>query len=326
MYHLKCCIYSALICLAFLQCKDEGISRKLPPLGTTKIVYNVYTGDSLNQDNYDLFIRDWDGANPKNITNHSDVAWTYLSRDTTLYFISDRDSGQRYFKLYKSNGNGDYISKISDLRLRDSWMGVNDQGTILAVMPHKSVDSVIYLLNNKGELILKFPWQGLYARDPAISPDGTQIAFVGITEKDRKTPGASEELYISDLYGRGLKKLTTYPASDTTAGNYHYKTGPPRWHPKKDFISYHSKQNGKYSLYGVTTDGSKQWKLTDIDMSEGWHSWSPDGEYLAIELFDDKQTQFHIGLYEYESETLINIITDTLYKYQQAPVFVRVLD
>jgi TolB protein len=46
-------------------------------------------------------------------------------------------------------------------------------------------------------------------------------------------------------------------------------------------------QNGKYSLYSVSLDGQKQWKLTNNPQNEGWHSWSPDGKWLAIELFDN---------------------------------------
>lgn len=55
--------------------------------------------------------------------------------------------------------------------------------------------------------------------------------------------------------------------------------------------------------------------------NEGWHDWSPDGRWLAVELFDDEQTQFHIGLMDGGTKEM-KILTDTAYPYQQAPVFV----
>ncbi|MDH3712170.1 MAG: hypothetical protein OER04_19945, partial [Cyclobacteriaceae bacterium] len=116
-------------------------------------------------------------------------------------------------------------------------------------------------------------------------------------------------------------QLTAYPQSDTTAPWYAYKAGAPRWHPTEYFISYQSLQNGKYSLYAVTPDGDKQWKLTENQMQEGWHNWSPDGHWLAIELFDSAQSQFHIGLMNWETKKM-EILTDSSYQYQQAPVFV----
>ena len=34
--------------------------------------------------------------------------------------------------------------------------------------------------------------------------------------------------------------------------------------------------------------------------SEDWHSRSPDGKWLATELFDTDEAQFHIGLMDWE--------------------------
>jgi TolB protein len=122
--------------------------------------------------------------------------------------------------------------------------------------------------------------------------------------------------------GSNLRQLTHYPENDSTAAWYSYHAGRPRWHPNENFISYQSKQNGKSSLFGVTPDGKKQWKLTGIEHNEGWHDWSADGKYLAIETYDLKQEQFHITLMEWNSKTY-NTLTRTLYRLQQAPVFVR---
>jgi len=54
----------------------------------------------------------------------------------------------------------------------------------------------------------------------------------------------------------------------------------------------------------VTLDDGKQWKLTERPEEEEWHDWSPDGKWLAVEVFDHDQTQFHIGLMNWETKEM----------------------
>ena len=81
-------------------------------------------------------------------------------------------------------------------------------------------------------------------------------------------------------------------------------------------------RNHDYHLYAITPDGKKNWRLTNNDLNEGWHDWSPDGKWLAIEMFDRDQTQFDIHLMDWEKKTLRRLTDDTI-KYEQAPVFVK---
>ncbi len=287
------------------------------------IAYNVYVPDSIHDDNYEIFTTNTDGSHKKNITNHPDVAWTYLANNDKIFFISDRDTTSRVVFLYEMDYDGSNIRKITDFRLRDSWMGSRKNGEELIVCPHPGVDSVLYIINRKGDILRKIDTGTPYASDPAFSPDGKKIAFIGKNKKSKREPGFKEEIYVVNTDGTGLQQLSSYPESDTTAEWFAYKAGPPRWHPTENFITYQSKQHGKYSLYGVTPDGKKQWKLTDNTQEEGWHDWSPDGNWLAIELFDSEQSQFHIGLMNWNTREM-KILTDSSYTYQQAPVFLEI--
>lgn len=80
-------------------------------------------------------------------------------------------------------------------------------------------------------------------------------------------------------------------------------------------------RNGKHNIYAVTPDGSKQWKLTDHDYSEGWHDWSSDGKWLVFDMANQEETQFHIMLMNWETKEVTQL-TDTTFKYQQSPVFI----
>lgn len=310
-------LFLATIPFAILACQPPP-----PEEDRYLIAYNVLVDDQ--NDNYDVFVIDPDSSTGKNITRHPDVAWTYLAYDQHIYMVSDRSSNcERCYHLWKMNSKGE-AEQVSDIRIRDSWMGIRKDGSELIVNPHPSVDSVFYIISEAGELLKKVDTGLPFASDPAFSPDGELIAFRGALAKSKREEGFDEAIYVIGEDGSGLTKLSSYPESDTTAAWYAYKAGTPRWHPSGEFISFQSYRDGGYSLYAVTPDGSKQWKLLDedLDFEEGWHDWSPDGKWLAIEVFDHDQTQFNILLMDWETKDW-KLVTDTSYQYQQAPVFVK---
>ena len=283
------------------------------------ILYNVLVNDST--DNYDVFSMDIDGSDKTNITKLPGVEWTYFSDNGRVLFISDKDTCQRCYRLYETNYKGENPKKISDIRLADSWMDSRKNGAELIVRPHSKVDSAFYVINRNGKVMERIETGLPYSSDPLFVNDGKQIVFRGGMTNSKLIEGFNEELYIIDDNGQNRKQLTHYPKSDTTAGKFGYKAGTPKLHPTENYITYQSKQNGKYSLYAVSLDGQKQWKLTENEQNEGWHDWSPDGKWLAIELFDNDQTQFHIGLMNWKTKEM-ELLTDAAYRYQQCPNFV----
>ncbi|MEQ9426931.1 MAG: hypothetical protein RJQ09_21085 [Cyclobacteriaceae bacterium] len=310
---------SACILLVFASCQEQKPQKREAEY---RIAYNVYLPDSSGE-NYDIFIMNLDGSDKRNITNHQDIAWVYSSTPDKLLFLSDRDSSYRSFSFYSMDHEGGQVTKISDFLLRDSWLGSRKNGTEFIVNPSPKIDSVFHIIDDKGELLSRVDTQLPFASDPTFSPDGKQIAFRGALKKSKREPSFNEAIYVMKDDASDLNRITKYPESDTTANWFDYRAGAPRWHPSGDFISFQSFQKGKYSLWAVSMDGSEQWKLTENPQNEGWHHWSPDGKWLVIELFDNDQTQFHIGLMEWKTKEL-QILTDSSFKYQQAPVFVGV--
>lgn len=305
--------------IAFYSCNNKSANDSKTE-SEYAIAYNVLF-DSDN-DNYEVFTMNLDGSEKQNITNLEGVEWSYYSYRDKVYFISDKDTCQRCaYYLYETNYKGENPRKVSDIPLADSWMSSRNNGTEFIVKPNVKIDSAFYIIDLKGHLLRRLQTGLPKSNDPLFVNNGKQVVFCGGNKKSKWEEGYIGELYLINVDGTGLKQLTHYPAADTTAQWYAYKAGPPKIHPTENFVSYQSFQNGKYSLYAVTIDGSKQWKLTDNKENEGWHEWSPDGKWLAIELFDTEQTQFHIGLMNWQTKDL-EILTDTTYKYQQAPNFV----
>ncbi|MHA7832306.1 MAG: TolB family protein [Flagellimonas sp.] len=293
--------------------KEDAVQHELG------LVYNVLRDADV--DNFEVYSMNLDGSNKKNITDLHRVEWTYYSYKDTLYFISDRDSCKRCYFLYKSDFDGKHVQKVSDLELADSWMSSRNDGEELIVKPKLITKSTFYILDRNGNIVNRLDTGLLFAADPLFVNDGRQVVFRGGKTVGKNIDGFDEELYIMDSDGSNLKQLTHYPEEDTSAGKYGYRAGAPKLNPTENFVTYQSKQDGKYSLYATTLDGSKTWKLTENTQDEGWHDWSPDGKWLAIELFDDEQSQFHIGLMNWETKEM-EILTDDTFKYQQAPNFI----
>lgn len=283
-----------------------------------RIVYNVLVDSA---DNYDLFIMRMDGTEKYNLTHHPDIAWTYKTCQDQILFVSDRDTCHRCYFLYEMDSTGDSIRKVYKVRLADSWMGSRFGDSQLIVRPHPSVDSAFHVITRQGELLTRVDPGLPFQMDPTFTFDGSTILFRGGEAASKQIAGFNEGIYRIQPDGSGLARLTHYPASDTSARWFEYHAGPPIPHPSGAFFSYQSSQAGKYSLYATSISGDSTWRLTDLPVEEGWHSWSPDGRWLAIEIFDPEQTQFHIALLNWETKAF-QILTDTTFRYQQCPVFV----
>lgn len=295
-----------------------------PPAKSYRIAYNI-SMDTTGR-NYQIWSMKPDGSDKQNIVNHQEVSWTYYAWKDRLFFISDRDTAYRNYYLYEMDAMGKGVKKVSGLRLEDSWMGARNDGKELVVSGRigKEVRYQLFIIDTETGAFRQITHDtaAIY-RDPIFSPDGKQIVCAYVAHK--RDTSADEELFVMNDDGTAMKQLTHFPANDPAKYQYGYKAGPPHWHPTENFISYQSIQGGKSGLYAVTPDGSKQWQLLDLEGEEGWHDWSNDGKWLAVELYDDKTGRYSIGLVDWQSKDMeVKVLTDSSYKYQHAPVFVEV--
>ena len=309
--------------MIFFACNKSNYYPKINP-NTTYIAYNIHVPDTT-KDDWEILTMDFEGNKKSNITNHPDVAWTYTAYRDKLYFISDRDSAYRHYYLYVSDYKGRNVKKVSNLRLEDSWMCTRNNGKEMIVSGRENGNRFqLYLINTKDGKYQQITRDtaAMY-RDPCFSPDGTQIVCSYKPKRRDKT--RHEELYIMDEYGNNLRQLTHYPEDNISAEGFGYKAGSARWHPTANFISYISQQDGKNSIFAITPDGSKQWKLIDNPDSEGWHDWSSDGKWLVYNGSDINETQYDIFLMNWLTKQKKQL-TDNTYRSQLSPVFVEVRD
>jgi TolB protein len=293
-----------------------------------KIVYNVL--EDRAKDNYDIYSMNMDGSDKKNITNTAGVEWVYYAYKDKVYYISDVDTCHRCFFLYEMDADGSNKRKIGDLQMEDSWMGSRNNGKEMIVSGRiGKLRAQLFLVDIKTGSYKQLTNDTVATmRDPIFLPGGKEIVLAYRPDKKlRKT--IPDELWKMDLDMNNKMQLTHFPKSDTTTQWFEYHAGPPQWNNKYQFISYISKQKNQTQIYILHPDLKKGWhpnlastQLTSGELSSGWHSWSSDGRWLAMDKSTHEGKNFDIYLLDYKTGKETRL-TDSD-KTEQAPVIVEV--
>src|SRR5712675_2769832 len=130
--------------------------------------------------------------------------------------------------------------------------------------------------------LFKFVW----AADPQISPNGSQVAFVRVTvneDKDRY----ETQLYLVPADGSAPPRLLTLGRNDRS----------PRWSPngrEVAFVRTPEPVDGKSKpsqIYLISMDGGEARPLTDAPKGASSPVWSPDGRTIAFVSTPDTTTK-----------------------------------
>jgi TolB protein len=114
--------------------------------------------------------------------------------------------------------------------------------------------------------LLSFPTFGGLTTTPAWAPDGERIAFTSSQTQD-------PEIYVSDIRGRNLKRLTNSRGVDIS----------PTWNPKTGReLAFVSDRSGSPQIFVMDDEGANVRRLTTEGGEAVGPSWSPDGALIAF--------------------------------------------
>lgn len=245
----------------------------------TKIVASGSTFGKAKE----IYTMDWDGSNLQKITSLNSLAlspaWSNKG-DKIAYtgfpvhtaekvrnadmFIYDIPTGKRFLVSYRKGINSGA-----------NWMP-GDSHLLLTISKEGNPD--IYKMTADGKSMTQLTRGPNHAMnvEPAISPDGSKIAF----SSDR---AGRPHIFVMNADGSGVKRLTF-------AGKYN---SSPSWSPDGKTIAFAGHDTDHFDIFTMSADGSNLKRMTDARKANGKASnnespsWSPDGRHI---LFSSDRT------------------------------------
>jgi len=121
---------------------------------------------------------------------------------------------------------------------------------LVAFESERDGNSEIYLMNDDGsEERRRLTHHPAIDMQPAISPDGTKVAFVSDRLND------VDEIFIMDIDGSNLRHLDTGIEHDFAQGI--------AWHPSGEKLAFSFRSGGTFHLYEIREEGSGLEQLAD---------------------------------------------------------------
>ncbi len=208
----------------------------------------------------EIYTMDPDGTNVLQLTNNAGSSDhpTFNPDGSRIVFHSFRDGGSS--EIYIMNADGSAQTRLTNDAQGDLDATISSTGVIAF---EKACD--IYKINANGTNQVRLTETAACDSKPAISPDGTRIAWVTLA-------GGANQIFRMNSDGSNIVQLTNPPGFNSF----------PSFSPDGTKITFTSGRDGNNEIYVMNEDGSNQTRLTNNSTLEQDPVFSPDGSRIAF--------------------------------------------
>jgi TolB protein len=183
--------------------------------------------------------------------NNESVLGTVLKRNVKEVYVTDYDGA-----------NQQRITTTRQLNLNPSW---SSDARAVAYAGYRNERGPDILLSFIFTGVLQNLTKGRFpsgAQMPVFSPDGKQVLFAATSPG-----GSAHDLWVVNVDGSNLRRLTTHPDSETT----------PTWSPGGTQIAFISDRLGvgREQIFVMNADGSGLYRLPIPDNTVDRPTWAP---------------------------------------------------
>ena len=98
---------------------------------------------------------------------------------------------------------------------------------------------------------------------PAWSPDGSALAYTGLSDETGDGVGDNYDVYVMDFASGGVRRLTTSLDQEDA----------PRWSPDGTALAYQRVVQGRIQVFRIQADGTEAVNLTNSPITEDQPVW-----------------------------------------------------
>ena len=198
---------------------------------------------SRRSGNLDIYRIRPDGTGFANLTQHdaADTQPAFSPLGTHIAFTSDREGSS---ELYVMDADGTNVRRLTTGSVHSSQPAWLNETQI--VFTSFAIQSRILTVDvNTGE-IAPLPGEALLGSYPAVSPDGSKLAYAAEVD-------GNLEIFVANSDGSGAVRLTDHPADDAA----------PAFSPDGQTVAFASERPGNADIFLINLDGSGLINVTD---------------------------------------------------------------
>ena len=166
--------------------------------------------------NYEIYVMDDDGGNPRNLTNHPDrdLAPAWSPDGTHIVFMSDRDGhipkGRVWstFEIYVMDDDGGNPQNLTNDPNSDGSPSWFPDSKHIVFSSNREGNFEIYVMDDDGGNLQRLTENRDNDVSPSWSSDGKRITFSSYGDNH------VGNIYVMDADGGNSQKLTDHPRSD----------------------------------------------------------------------------------------------------------------